>query len=220
MVARHRKVLLSIAVLCLAIAAACFVLVKLTGPLPGELRFEEWRLGGGYPAVLDRPMTFVTYLGDTWVAVGCALLLAAVTVEEVDLRWGVLVLAAAASGALAELLSEVLGPTAPEYGGAAGVNLGPENNFPSGHTAYVTSVYGMTAWLAHERRHRMLSFALAVPVLLIGPSLAVQGNHYPADVVAGYGLGCAWAIAVLVAGEAWTGPARGRLERRVSDTRR
>lgn len=208
MVGRHRKVLLSIAVLCLAVAAACFVLVKLTGPLPGELRFEEWRLGGGYPTVLDRPMTFVTYLGDTWVAVGCTLVLAAVTVEEVDPRWSVLVLVAAASAVFAELLSEILGPTAPEYGGAAGVNLGPENNFPSGHTAYVTSVYGVTSWLALARGHRALGGALALPVLLIGPALALLGNHYPADVVGGYGIGCAWAIVVLVVGEAWTGPRR------------
>jgi membrane-associated phospholipid phosphatase len=211
MVARHRKVLLSIAVLCLALAAACFVLVKLTGPLPGELRFEEWRLGDGYPSVLHRPMTFVTYFGDTWVAVGCALVLAAVTAEEVGPRWAVLVLVAAASAVVAELLSEILGPTAPEYAGAAGVNLGPENNFPSGHTAYVTSVYGVTSWLALERGHRMLAAALALPVLLIGPALALQGNHYPADVVGGYGIGCAWVIAVLLVGEAWTARERKRL---------
>ena len=200
MVARHRKVLLSIAVLCLAIAGACFVLVKLTGPLPGELRFENWRLGGGYPEVLHRPMAFVTYLGDTWVAVGCALLLAGVATEELDARWGLAVLAAAGSAVLAEGMSEILGPTAPEYGGAAGVNLGPENNFPSGHTAFVTSVYGLVSWLALERGHRALAGALAVPVALIGPALSLEGNHYPADVLAGYGIGIAWAILVLVVG--------------------
>ena len=192
-----------IAAASLAVAAACFLLVELTGPLPGELRFEEWRVGGGYPATLDRPMSFVTYLGDSWVAVGSLVVLAGVVSEEVNPRWAALVVAAGGSAVLAELLSEILGPTAPEYGGAAGINLGLENNVPSGHAAYATSVYGLTAWLAFERGHRALTAALALPVLLMGPSLALLGNHYPADVVAGYAVGLAWLMGVLMLGERW-----------------
>ncbi|MCA1656560.1 MAG: hypothetical protein LC713_02430 [Actinobacteria bacterium] len=76
-VAKHRKLLCSVAAISLAAAGACFALVKLTGPLPGEVRFEAWRVGGGYPDVLRRPTTFVTYLGDIWVALGSVLILAA-----------------------------------------------------------------------------------------------------------------------------------------------
>ena len=209
-VAGHRKVLCSIAALSLAAAGAVFLLVKLNGPLPGELRFEAWRVGGGYPGTLSRPMTFVTYLGDTWVAAGSVLLLAAVTAEEIGRRWAVLVVAAAGGAVLAELLSEILGPTSPEYAGAAGVNLGPGNNFPSGHAAYAVSVYGLASWLAFERGHRALAGSLALPVLLIGPSLALLGNHYPADILAGYAIGLGWMISVLLLGERW---ARGRPSR-------
>ena len=201
--ARHRKVLCSIAALLFAAAGACFLLVKLHGPLPGELRFEAWRLGGGYPVTLNRPMTFVSYLGDTWVAAGSVLVLAAVTAEEVGRRWAILVVAAAGSAVLAELLSEILGATSPEYTGAAGINIGPGNNFPSGHAAYAVSVYGLTSWLALERGHRALAGSLALPVLLMGPSLALLGNHYPADILAGYAIGLGWMLGVLLLGERW-----------------
>lgn len=209
--ARRHKVLLSIAALSLIAAGACFLLVKLSGPLPGELRFEAWRVGGGYPDALNRPLSFVTYMGDTWVAVVSVLVLAAVTAEEIGPRWAVLVLAAAGTTVFAELLSEVLGPTAPEYGGAAGVNLGPENNFPSGHAAYAVSVYGLTSWLAFERGHRALAGGLALPVLLMGPALAILGNHYPADILAGYAIGLSWLVGLRLIGERWArgGPTMG-----------
>jgi len=152
-------------------------------------------------------MTFVTYLGDTWVAVGSVLILAAVTAEEIGRRWAALVVAAAGAAVLAELVSEIIGPTSPEYGGAAGVNLGPGSNFPSGHAAYAVSVFGLTSWLAFRRGHRALAVSLALPVILIGPSLALLGNHYPADILAGYAIGLSWVIGVLLLGERW---ARGR----------
>ena len=203
MIARHTKTLLWVAAASLAVSAACFLLVKLTGPLPGELRFEAWRVGGGYPMELDRPMTFVGYLGDTWVAVGLVLVYAAVIADEIGPRWALLVPAAAGAAIFAELLSEVLGSTADEYGGAAGPNFGYENNFPSGHSAYAMSVYGLLSWLAFEHGHRVLAAALALPVLLMGPCLALLGNHYPADIVAGYGIGLAWLIGVILVGERW-----------------
>lgn len=210
MVTRHRKGLALTAVLSLAAAAACFLLVKLGGPLPGELRFEAWRVGGGYPDSFNRPLTFVSYLGDTWVAVGSVLVFAVVTAEEIGPRWALLVPAAAGSAALAELLSDVLGPTSPEYGGAAGVNLGPENNFPSGHASYAVSMYGLMTLLALERGHRALAGSLALPLVLMGPALALLGNHYPADVLAGYALGLAWLIGVLLVGEGGLADGRGR----------
>lgn len=202
---RRTIILASIAALSLTVAGACFLLVRLTGPLPGELRFEAWRVGGGYPAEWNRPLSFVTYLGDTWVAVGSVVILAAVTAEEVGRRWAILVVVAAGSTILVELLSQVLGPTAPEYGGAAGANLGPENNFPSGHAAYAVSVYGLTSWLAFERDHRALAGGLALPLLLMGPALALLGNHYPADVLGGAAIGLAWLIGSRLVGEWWAG---------------
>jgi membrane-associated phospholipid phosphatase len=190
-----------VAVAALATAAGCFLLVKASGPIPGELRFEAWRVGGGYPMSLDRPLTFVTYLGDTWVAVCSVVIFVVVAAEELGRRWALLVALAPVAAAFTELLSQVLGPTSPEYGGAAGINLGLENNFPSGHSAYVVPVYGLMCWLALSGGHRSIAAAFALPVLLMAPALALLGNHYPADIVAGYGIGLAWLIALLLVGD-------------------
>jgi len=198
MLARRKRALWTIAALSLVLVGACYVLVRAFGPLPGELRFEAWRVDGGYPSAWDRPMSFVTYLGDTWVAVASVLVLAIVAADEAGRRAAVLILAAVGSPIVAELLSAILGPTAQEYNGAAGVNLGPDDNFPSGHAAYAMSVFGVASWLAFERGHRALCGALALPVALMGPSLALLGNHYPADILAGYALGLAWGIGVLL----------------------
>ncbi len=207
MLATHERALWSIAALSLVAVGVCFLLVRVTGPLPGELPFEEWRVGGGVPEPLIRPLTFVTYMADTWVAVATVVVLAVVAADECGRRAGALILAAAGVVVLEAALSSVLGPTSQEYHGAAGVNLGPENNFPSGHAAFAVSVYGAAGFLAWNAGHRALAGALALPVVLMGPALALLGNHYPADVLAGYALGLAWLLAVLLIGER-TRPAR------------
>lgn len=204
MIVRQRRALWLLAGVLAAAVPATFAAVRVLGPLPGELRFEAWRVDGGYPAAWERPLTFVTYLADTWVGVAMVVVLAAVTASELGPRSAVLVPAAAASVLLAELVSAALGPTSQEYGGAAGINLGPEDNFPSGHAAYAAAVYGAVSWLAFASGHRVLAGALALPVALMGPALALLGNHYPADILAGYALGLAWLIAVLLVGQRLT----------------
>jgi membrane-associated phospholipid phosphatase len=199
MLARREKTLCLIAAFALVVVGACYIAVRLLGPLPGELRFEAWRVAGGYPSAWDRPLTFVTHLGDSWVAAGSVLLLALVAAEEAGSRAAVTIVAAAGSAIGAEVLSAVLGPTSQEYDGAAGTSLGPGDNFPSGHAAYAVSVFGVASWLAFERGHRALSGALGMPVVLMGPALALLGNHYPADILAGYAFGLAWGIGALLA---------------------
>lgn len=201
MIARHQRALLIAAGLLLVAVFAIFLAVRGLGPLPGELRFEQWRVDGGYPSAWDRPLSFVTYLADPWVGVGMVIVLGAVVADEIGWRAAGLVPAAAASALLSDLLKAVLGPTSQEYAGAAGINLGPEANYPSGHTAYAVAVYGLVAWLAYEQGHRALAGALALPVALMGPALALLGNHYPADVLAGYALGLGWLLLVLLVGD-------------------
>ena len=201
MTARHERVLWSIAGASLIAVPITFVAVRTWGPLPGELRFERWRLDDGYPAAWDQPLSFVVHLGDVWVVGGTIIVLAAVTADEIGPWPAVLVPAAAVSALLADLLKAVLGPTWQLYNDAAGPNLGTDDNFPSAHTAYAVAVYGLVSWFAFERGHRALAAALAVPAVLMGPALALLGNHYPADILGGYGLGLAWLIAVLLVGE-------------------
>ena len=201
--ANRERALWSTAGLLVGAALLCFVWVRAVGPLPGELRFEAWRAGGGVPVTLTPSLTFVTYLGDPWVAIGTVVILVAVAVEECGRRQAVLILAAAGVVAFASLMQAILGPTSQEYKGAAGASLGPGDNFPSAHSAYAVSVFGMASWLMFRRGRRALSYALALPVVLMGPALALLGNHYPADVLAGYAVGLAWLIAVLLVGQQW-----------------
>jgi hypothetical protein len=37
----------------------------------------------------------------------------------------------------------------------------------------------------------------------MGPALLLRGAHFPADVLAGYALGFAWLIGVVLVGEHW-----------------
>jgi len=208
--ARRERILWWIAGLLLVVAGVCFVWVRAIGPLPGELRFEGWRTGGGVPGRLDGALTFVTYLGDPWVAVITVLVLVAIAAEECGRHQAGLILGAVGVVGFVVPLRSVLGPTSQAYGGAAGVNLGPGANFPSVHSAYAVSVFGVACWLALCHGHRALSYALALPALVMGPALALRGDHYPADVLAGYAIGLAWLIGVLLLGERWTHRERER----------
>lgn len=209
---RRERVLWWIAGLLLVVAGVCFLWVRAIGPLPGELRFEAWRNGGGMPETLEGPLTFVTYLGDPRVAVSTVLVLAAVAAQECGRHPASLILGGACVVVFAIVLRTILGPTSQEYGGAAGASLGPGANFPSVHSAYAVSVFGVACWLAFRRGHRVLSYTLALPVVLMGPALALRGEHYPADVLAGYAVGFAWLIGVLLVGERWACRDRQRAE--------
>lgn len=200
---RRERLLWWIAGLLLVLVGVCFFWVRAIGPLPGELRFEAWRNGGGMPYTLAGPLTFVTSFGNPWVAVTTVLVLAAVAAEERGRHPAGLILGAAGIVVFAVMLRAILGPTSQGYGMAPGVKIAMSANFPSVHSAYAVSVFGVACRLAFRCGHRALSYALALPVVLMGPALALRGDHYPADILAGYAIGLAWLIAVLLLGKRW-----------------
>lgn len=84
-------------------------------------------------------------------------------------------------------------------------------SFPSGHAMLAAVVYlTLGALLAHvQTQPRVRSYCLAVAIgltLLIGVSRVYLGVHWPTDVLAGWCIGAAWAMACLLVA--------GRLERR------
>ncbi len=70
-------------------------------------------------------------------------------------------------------------------------------SFPSGHTLTAMAVYGLTAVLLWQRRHRFLAVCSGLWVMLVALSRVYLGAHYPSDVLASIALGTILIIIVL-----------------------
>ena len=82
-----------------------------------------------------------------------------------------------------------------------------DGDAPSGHTAYVTAMFGLFVVLALDRGRRAAALLAALPVVAMGPAGVVMDYHSPLEVLAGYALGAGWLLALLatVAGRAGSG---------------
>jgi undecaprenyl-diphosphatase len=87
------------------------------------------------------------------------------------------------------------------------------SSFPSGHSTLSAAVFltlaGILASLEPKRRAK--TFIIAVAMLLVigvGFSRVYLGVHWPSDVLAGWTLGAAWALAARLALTAWKAPER------------
>ncbi|MBV9866203.1 MAG: phosphatase PAP2 family protein [Abitibacteriaceae bacterium] len=73
-------------------------------------------------------------------------------------------------------------------------NLG--YSFPSGHSFFSLTIYGMMAyWLTRDapRNRQLVIWSLAVfAILLVGFSRVFVTEHFPSDVIAGYAVGIPW----------------------------
>ena len=76
-------------------------------------------------------------------------------------------------------------------------------SFPSGHTAWAVAVFGVLAVLALQRRRWLGAIACVVLAGAMGPSRVLLGVHWLSDVIAGYAIGLAWLIALLLIGMPW-----------------
>ncbi|MBT0586780.1 phosphatase PAP2 family protein [Alteromonas sp. SM 2104] len=77
------------------------------------------------------------------------------------------------------------------------------SSFPSGHAMMSALVYFTIAGLlaVQQTARRMRTFCFAIAALLtisIGISRVYLGVHYPSDVVAGWLVGCAWALLIYI----------------------
>lgn len=77
-----------------------------------------------------------------------------------------------------------------------------EGGYPSGHVVFTVMVFGTVAHLASRHvdrgpaRHLVRGGALVL-IVVTGPSRLIEGDHWPADVVAGYSIAIAGLAAVL-----------------------
>ena len=159
------------------------------GALPGEpALIDAWQNRGvGTAAPVRQFLEFVRSLGDRGVAIATLVTLIAVVWEELGRRAAAGVAASATVVLVVAAFKEVAHRTDVAFFG-----VGP--NYPSGHVAFVTAVFGYTSWATLRAGHRALGIALIVPVLVVGPSVVLLGSHPPSDALGGYALGAAWAI--------------------------
>jgi membrane-associated phospholipid phosphatase len=197
---RNRGWALTLAVVLLAFVATAWIVIQANGAFPGDRALLSW-MRDPRPA---QPYSFVAHvfdvLGKPKVACVTVAIVWMLVYRLLGFRYAMLVLAAAGAIVLNTILKTILGPTPLEL-----QTFGPavDPNYPSGHVVYATSLCGILAWFALAREQRALFAALLLPILGMGPFRIVAGEHWPSDVLAGYALGIAWTIAVLVLGLPW-----------------
>jgi membrane-associated phospholipid phosphatase len=197
---KHRRSALTLAAALAAIVPLCWIVIQLHGSFPGDSDFIS-RIRHPHPgeslaffahifATLGNPIVAALSVAIVWVLID----------DDLGPRYGALVLAAVSAVAINALLKAILGPTPLEMSVRGSFASG---NFPSGHVVYITSLCGLLGWFALARGHRATFAAMLLLILAMGPLRILDGAHWPSDVLAGYALGLAWTIAVLVIGLPW-----------------
>jgi len=132
----------------------------------------------------------------TRVALPCAGVALAVVAARTR-RWRA-ALGAAAALLLAVLLSRLLKAELPRDDLLERSNVGPENTFPSGHSAAAMALALLAVWLCSAEQRRRMQVVASVAVVLHTLALLGSGWHRPSDVLAGF------AVAVVVVALALT----------------
>ena len=197
----NRRATLTLAAALAAFVPICWIVIQLHGSFPGDRGLIAWMR---YPHPSE-PFAFIAHvfalLGNPIVAIVSVAVAWTLVDYHLGRRYSVLVLMAVSAVALNTILKAILGPTPLQQslfvGGTAPAN------FPSGHVVYVTSLYGLVAWFALARGNRPTCAAMLLLILGMGPFRIVDGAHWPSDVLAGYALGLAWTITVLIIGLPW-----------------
>jgi membrane-associated phospholipid phosphatase len=163
------------------------------GPLPGDRAAADgdWKVWK-WPGDVRSLIGFFDTLATPWIAAGTVLALAAIAAENLGRRAAAVIVAAAGVVVLNALLKHLLGQT-PLWEEYRDVGL----NFPSGHVAYATAVFGAVAWLAVRERQRAIAATAVALIVLMGVDRVVSRAHLPSDVIAGYLVGGAWLCLVM-----------------------
>ena len=216
---KNRKGALILAAALAAFVPICWIVIQLNGSFPGDSHFISW-MRYQHPSFLipriphphpPEPLVFCAHvfaaLGDPIVAALCVAIVWVLIDDGLGPRYGILVLAAVSSVAINALLKAIFGPTPLQMSARGALATA---NFPSGHVVYITSLCGLLGWFALARGHRPTYLTMLLLILFVGPFRILDRAHWPSDVLAGYVLGLAWTIVVLVIGLPWAAgqPAR------------
>jgi undecaprenyl-diphosphatase len=207
----HRRGALTLVAALAGFVVLCWIVIQLNGSFPGDSDLISW-MRHPHPG---EPLAFFAHLfallGNPIVAALCVAIVWVVVDDDLGPRYGMLVLAAVSAVAFNALLKAILGPTPLQTSVRGSFASG---NFPSGHVVYITSLCGLLGWFALARGHRASFAAMLLLILAMGPLRVLDGAHWPSDVLAGYALGLAWTIVVLMIGLPWAVPTQRHREDR------
>lgn len=202
-VAARRQTLTAAAAGLYALTLVLIVWTQTAGALPGE----RWLLVHLYRRptrdVVGQATSFFGDLGSPLVALLTVAVVAWFIARRCGVRWGVLTPLVFGAPVIANIIKRASGPTelASLLQGLPPQTIG---SLPSGHAAFVSALFGLVAVLGLAAGRRDVAVAAAIPVLATGPTQVLRGAHFPADMVAGYALGFAWLLTLLLLGaRAW-----------------
>jgi undecaprenyl-diphosphatase len=198
--AQHRKGALILAGALAAVVPIVWIVIQTKGSFFGDGRFASWIFFPEPPEPFDAIAKVFAALGHPVVATVSVAIVWGLVDRQLGHRHGLLVPAAVAAVGLNAILKTVLGPTPLQmkiFGEYA------PSNFPSGHVVYATVLCGLLAWLAAARSNWPITAVMLLIVIGMGPSRVIDGAHWPSDVLAGYALGLAWTIVLLVLALPW-----------------
>jgi membrane-associated phospholipid phosphatase len=199
---RATEVALTLALLVIfvggALLALLAVVVRSTDVLAGiDSAVAEW--GDRHSSAWSHDaLTLVTQLGETWLVVLVAIVVAAVELARTRSRWVAPFLLAVILGdkLLTAGVKELIDRARPEIESVA-ATLGP--SFPSGHTTTAAASWAAFALVAGRWWGRGSWPALAGAAVGIALSRVFLDVHWLTDVLGGLALGWAWFAACAIA---------------------
>jgi undecaprenyl-diphosphatase len=147
------------------------------------------------PPNVDETMTFGFFLGKEIVEIIGAMLVLYFLHKRYWPELAMVIVGLSGAAGVWFLLTRYFGRVRPEAQMGIVVH---EPSFPSGHAAHAVLCFGLLAYLLLPKMPSLfwkwlLVVAAVLTILFIGFSRVFQGGHYLTDVLAGYGVGIAWA---------------------------
>lgn len=184
-------------ILLVAVAALCWSVVAAFGTFPGDAQTEAEVREQRFGPVALAPAHVLDWIGRPVAALIITLAVALYGWRVLGPRYAVLTVATLGASLVTFALKVAVGRPRPATHGLL------DASFPSGHTTFATAVLGFALLIALQQRRWVLASVCVVVIAAMGPSRVLLGVHWLSDVLAGYAIGAAWLLGVLLIGLPW-----------------